>query len=105
MAYGKAVVIFSDRRYIIRVKLQSIYHYPWWHSGGVLDLRSKGPQFKYQLGVTIMNDKNIIRVKLHIDSVVHKKVTIRSRYSVIHKKVTIRSRHSVIHKKVTIRSR
>ena len=33
--------------------------------------------------------------------VVHKKVTIRSRYGVIHKKVTIRSRYGVVHKKVT----
>ena len=44
----------------------------------------------------------IKRSQLDLDSVVHKKVTIRSRYGVIHKKVTIRSRYGVIHKKVTI---
>ena len=47
----------------------------------------------------------IKRSQLDLDSVVHKKVTIRSRYSVVHKKVTIRSRYGVVHKKVTIRSR
>ena len=31
--------------------------------------------------------------------VVHKKVTIRSRYGVIHKKVIIRSRYGVVHKR------
>ena len=62
-----------------------------------------------------MNDMSFIkRSQIDLDSVVHKncerhvihkKVTIRSRYSVIHKKVIIRSRYSVVHKKVTIRSR
>ena len=47
----------------------------------------------------------IKRSQLDLDSVVHKKVSIRSRYGVVHKKVTIRSRYGVIHKKVTIRSR
>ena len=42
------------------------------------------------------------RSQLDLDSVVHKKVTIRSRYGVVHKKVTI---SRVVHKKVTIRSR
>ena len=48
------------------------------------------------------------RSQLDLDSVIHKKVTIRSRYGVVHKKVTIRSRYGVVHKKVTkvtIRSR
>ena len=44
----------------------------------------------------------IKRTQLDLDSVIHKKVTIRSRYGVIHKKVTIRSRYGVVHKKVTI---
>ena len=47
----------------------------------------------------------IKRSQLDLDSVIHKKVTIRSRYVSFIKKVTIRSRYGVIHKKVTIRSR